>query len=949
MKKWLNDKIFNNNKKTLFFIGAVSFFVLFIYQLVLLGFGKYFNSNSDDVAQYSPILLQYINYFKEGNFSFYNFTNNTGASIFADVYYVPLDVFSLLVFMLSFVMNDIIAFSIVNLSKVFFGVLVFAYFLQKKGFKNWIVCVLCLMYFSFGGCWTLVTYPTYFSLFFYLPLSLLVLDYYNKGKKWIMPLYCFLLVLYNFYNAYTLFVFMVLVYGVVIIRDNYLGVKMLVKDIFVLGLNIVLGVLMGLIIFVPSFLYILNYSSRNDSFIEIVYDLDVYVAMIYKLFVYESGINSFRLGDYVHYQFNYYIGAVGLFLLLLMFTMKDRISRVYKYSLLGVLFMMAIPVFSMVFSGVAIAYTRWFNFINLILIYMIGHVLSNFDFSCLAKKKWLLVGIIIIGMYLVCFLCNLFSMLFRDNSYIEKNVYVFNVLYLVLFGVSLVMFLFFAAVRKKELILCVWVFEIVVVAMINFSVSFINDGENINLYQNINNVVDSIGINENELTRVYIAEDGGFNLSRNIDGLVSEKTFHSFITKYFYDYKALYGDNGGALYTNRLNRINPYGYRVMDYKYVVVNEEKYDYSLDYLKYLYSKDGYGVYENIKYQPFYVYETYYNESDVLGTSSSKDFLGLERNLLNGAVLENDESNLEKLPFNYNESKTKRINLYVQGEKVIDFSRYNSFDYDGSIYFRSENIDLVKKIKVEFIDGSEEMCSRVGDLIKCRYSNEIKEIVADGQTNGLEYLVTVVIDEEEYALMLIDDNGKNKYLNYYLNIKDNRKDVILKNGLEQERYCYDGICRVDDYAFDHVLLSGAEDLYLEEDGDCFFDYYYDDLNDYFVNVVDNLASSKQLTYNKSTIQVKYVRESNSGKDQIVVIPVTYSEEWKLDDDYDNYELVRVNGGFLGLLVKNNVKNIDVNITFKPSGVKIGLAGSCLGFVIYGVVCCICLNRKKGKDENI
>ena len=83
--------------------------------------------------------------------------------------------------------------------------------------------------------------------------------------------------------------------------------------------------------------------------------------------------------------------------------------------------------------------------------------------------------------------------------------------------------------------------------------------------------------------------------------------------------------------------------------------------------------------------------------------------------------------------------------------------------------------------------------------------------------------------------------------------------------------------------------------------------------------------------------------------MLPVTYSEEWICESD--DYKLVRANGGYLGVVVKNGITNIDLNITFKPGGIKIGLIGSLLGVGIYGVYIALTIYRKKKekKDENV
>ena len=146
---------------------------------------------------------------------------------------------------------------------------------------------------------------------------------------------------------------MMLVYVVVQIRDNYVSFKELVKDMVVFGLHIVLGVMMGLFLLLPSILYIINYSSRMLNDTDFVFEMDVYVRIITKLFIYERGVDSFVMtyGDYTYQQFSYYIGSLGLFYIGVLFTLKDKISKLYKWVMVCIIFMMFIPVFSMMFSG----------------------------------------------------------------------------------------------------------------------------------------------------------------------------------------------------------------------------------------------------------------------------------------------------------------------------------------------------------------------------------------------------------------------------------------------------------------------------------------------------------------------------------------------------------------------------------------------------------------------
>ena len=75
-------------------------------------------------------------------------------------------------------------------------------------------------------------------------------------------------------------------------------------------------------------------------------------------------------------------------------------------------------------------------------------------------------------------------------------------------------------------------------------------------------------------------------------------------------------------------------------------------------------------------------------------------------------------------------------------------------------------------------------------------------------------------------------------------------------------------------------------------------------------------------------------------------YSEEWQLEDN-ENYEIVRANGGFLGIIVKSNISDVNIKISFNPSGVEIGFIGTLIGFGVYGGYCLWIYLRKKKLNE--
>lgn len=957
MKKVLEEKIFCSKKKTLLFVGIIVFLVLFFYQFILLMNGSYFSGASDDVVQYEPILRQYIEYFKEGKFGFFNFSNNSGSSFFADIYYLPLDIFTLVTLLLGLMMDNCIAFSIANLLKVFLGVVVFAYFLQKRGYKNKVVTILSFIYFAVGGCWVYTVFPTYFSMFFYLPLSLLFVYYYCQGKKVILPLYCIVLILYNFYNAYTLFIFMLFAYIVATIRDSYTNLKILFKDIVGFGIHIILGVLMSLVILLPSALYILNNSVRDIRDFQLLFDFEIYVKLFYKLFVYESGVDSLVVGmngtnGYIQNHFSIYIGISNLFILSLLFLMNDRTSKIYKWTIGVILFMMAVPVFSMIFSGVAVAYTRWFSFINIVLIYFVGYVLENIKNIENIEKKHK-IGVASLGsLYLISLLLNVFF-LFGKGAVIDISNNLYHIIMLVLFFCFFLLYIVFYLSKQKDLIVGVAVIEMLVAITINLYHPFVGDApKEINkIFEDYNEVINKLDISEDSLERVYLSNTM-YNSSRYTKVLTSENTFHSFLSEGVYAFHSLYKKSESLpVYVKSLSRYSPNYSRVIDYKYIVLDKNvDYGYELDYLKLYYENEDYIVYENLNYSPFYVYESYIAEGDLIN-DENVSLLDLEKNLFAAAILENGGSySLEKLDFS-KDDLVKRINVSKKLElDLIDANIYRAnlellndiTVEEKTLYINGENIiDKVENMWIE-VDEEKIGCIIYDENYRCRFSGDIDSLVVQSHST-LDLSYNLIIEKEGDFFGYVEaPNFKEENIVYSTS---NENKIVLFDSHGNAKECLYGICSVKEKDIKYIAIEvGHNDL----SGEIYVDYLDDNLEYYKNNSKDKYAGDKKLIQKGSSLEVKYRRLTSSDNNQIVVLPVTYSDEWVCEDE--GYELVRVNGGYLGIIVKEDVENIDVLITFKPKGVKIGFVGSLVGICIYGIYLSIVIilkNRRKSNES--
>ena len=173
--------LFSNRKKTLKFIALFTFTILFFIQIGIILINNSFYTNfSDDILQYYTIMVDFIASIKDGSLSLFNLNNYFGASFFSDVYYIPLDIFTFITFILSYIMPTEIAYSITELFKIFIGVMALAYYFHLKGMKNRTIFWMSVFYLVSGGMVSFMAFPVFLSMIFYLPLSLIVIHYFLK-------------------------------------------------------------------------------------------------------------------------------------------------------------------------------------------------------------------------------------------------------------------------------------------------------------------------------------------------------------------------------------------------------------------------------------------------------------------------------------------------------------------------------------------------------------------------------------------------------------------------------------------------------------------------------------------------------------------------------------------------------------------------------------------------
>ncbi|MFA5467014.1 MAG: YfhO family protein, partial [Candidatus Izemoplasmatales bacterium] len=516
--KTLIDEQFTSKKKTFRFLALFVFTILFGIEILIILINNSFYTNfSDDLLQYYTIIVDFIQQIKDGTLSVYNLNNYLGASYFSDVYYVPLDIFTFITFLLSYGMPINIAYSVTEFIKIFAGVMAFAYYLSLQGMKNRTIFWMGLFYFISGGMVSFMAFPAFLSLAFYLPFALLVIHWSFKGKKWIVPLFTLALVMYNFYLAYTALIFTGIMFIVEYIkRNDFKFWRFLLDGAIFLGL-MVLGLVMSLWILYPSVLFILEDTYRaTGSFNPWVVDIfglelklfkpEIYIRFLAKMFSEQRPIGFYGfMQDYTKEHVSLYITMTGLSMMFYVYFMKGKISNIYKIIIPIGLILMFFPVFSYVFSGtIDQPYTRWINLYPLVMVMILAHVFDNHGFERI-KMKWLTIPIVLLlalDGYLIYYYITKLNELgdFRYEDALTADAWMMGVS-----AAVLVLILFFGWIKKPK-----W-FRVLFFVEFALSIVFMYSGpfsirDKIDAFENAYDIDDflSESIDDDEFYRVYV-------------------------------------------------------------------------------------------------------------------------------------------------------------------------------------------------------------------------------------------------------------------------------------------------------------------------------------------------------------------------------------------------------------------------------------------------------------
>jgi hypothetical protein len=484
---WMTD-VFSSSKKTFLFLGLFVFTLLFLIEIFVILFSNgFYNGASDDVCQYYPIMNNFFNQIKDGTLSWFNLNNYFGASFFSDVYYVPLDIFTFIAFLLSYLMPFGVAYSATELIKIFAGVMILAYYFYLTGKKNRTIFWMGIIYLVSGGTACFMAFPAFLSLTFYLPLSLVIIYWFYQKKAWIVPLFVLAVVLYNFYSAFMVLAFMSVMFVVESIkRDRFNFFKFLLNGAAFLGL-ILLGVLMSGILMYPTIQFILEDTARPDNtFVPWIVNIgslqlslfqpEIYIRILAKTFTEQRSVGFLGfLGDYKYEHVSLYITVVGLAFMSYIFFMKDKVSRIYQVLIVLGTVMMIFPFFSYLFSGTQLIvdapYTRWIGMLPLIQVVILSHVFDRYGFEDL-KMKWLTIPIVVMVATIGYVFYYYYQKLTGDQTFGAKDALTAEAVFLGVAAVYLLLVLIFGWLKKLKWVRVVFWIEFGVAIAYIYGASF---------------------------------------------------------------------------------------------------------------------------------------------------------------------------------------------------------------------------------------------------------------------------------------------------------------------------------------------------------------------------------------------------------------------------------------------------------------------------------------------
>lgn len=873
---------FKSFKNTMITLLSLYILITFIIFTIVCIMGGFFTLNTDDIVQYYPFMEGFIKKVKSGELFLYDNSFFMGTSVYASSYYIPFDIFTLLTLLFSFLMPCARAYGLVNLIKIGSGGIIMALFLNKKGFKNKTVFLYSLIY-SFGGLLsTECVFPVYWSLLFYIPLGAYVIEIYLNNRKTfaIVAIYTFIIILYDFYIAYMLLAFIMIYLVIVKIQDsgkNLIGKNNIFKnkylyiDILSVLVLIFIGLIMSMVVFLPSYLYITDKTTRQSVEECLWHYTPIHYLNLLSTYFITSNPLSILLkhGDYLRNHCSMFITILGLYFLILFFFTRGYKNHVLKFFIILFNILMGIPLISMIMTGTEQGYIRWF-----FIVYFINFLASCYAFEYYdGKVKLWYHKLTIIGLFLfaVLFITKLF---FFTDDFITYDDSDFKIPIVIIMYVFIGLYVIVIFMPHQNIFTYILALLEVITSGV---VVFVNIGNTYTYYEwctdrftDMENVLLEYTsyTHENAYRVGVLTNESSYmtNVSFMYSKFNTTQFFHSFYDKTAND---LYGNiytSKTCTWSRRENYTMSGPFAILDgVKYAVVPNDRQ---------IKLPDCYEV------KAWDLYYTYYELKDI------KPFI------LYDSVYQNK---------NYN---------YL--DEALNLIQY------GYIYNEDENIsnEVIEKYNFKVTNNN-----NYNDLFK-KYCSYVNKYSQSEELDGKTYQVYDIS-----SLKLVDNCDSILYLPTYESERSTTyNDSFIVDTLGNRHYTYFGLAGYDEsYTPSKIYINSSYNTLLK--------VFSMDLNSIIDEYLKNQTYENEvfiLDENKMTIKLDYKQKDYN---RILKTNFTYSDEWKVNDN--NFKTINIDGGYLGIILPKNSTSCNIELNFEPNGYKLGSSISAFSISIFSSLC--------------
>lgn len=284
-------------------------------------------------------------------------------------------------------------------------------------------------------------------------------------------------------------------------------------------------------------------------------------------------------------------------------------------------------------------------------------------------------------------------------------------------------------------------------------------------------------------------------------------------------------------------------------------------------------------------------------------------------------------------------------IENTAEREFFRFDNADLkisfsSGGLYIKTNaNVDDLGEVFMEYADGTKKACivtpTEKHD-VKGEFWSQPVAIYFESANLSNNFNLTLRLEMARnqaaylvYDVSSIDFTRETGMLYFDMSQELEKVSFVDEDGNEYEgfkNYYYFNTKPVTMYIFKtYNMYTKVNDLFNFD-----LKYIYDDLSDYELLTNQSLAKDKSLKISGGKLSLSYERTSESAYDQLVVVPIAYSEEWQFISG-EEYETISASGGFLGIIIPNGVEDVKIEMKFVPKGLKYGLLGSGVGILVY------------------